>query len=512
MRTFTSKHAPRERFRKTAGSANKKICSYSLGYMGQGAAYNFMSTYFIVFMTDCVGLGSSPAASIMSAALLAEVVSGMIIGNISDNCRSRLGKRRPFILLACVTLPIIILLLFTPINSGGGIKFTYYLIFSILFRISFSSYEIPGNAFGAEIASGYDERTRLRTVSRIFGILGNTVAYILPLLMLDAFETQSSGWRVSSFVIALLCFVTWLLTFFLTKPYSVQLENPRPNPVRQNPACQSRANRRDLFSGNSGKDANNSERGILKGILSSYLQLSKLKPMRMLIIYKAAFSCAIALFNIGTVYYMRCCAGLSNTHISYVYFITSAVFLITTPVINKSALRIGKANQQKFILGAAAAAGIVIFLFFSNSVAAAFVYIIIFAAAQNSFWQLSTPIFYDIVEADEFVNGKRREGDVMSMVSVLGTLTTSVIVQIFGILLDISGYVPETPAQPESVIIFLKSAYVLVPGLCFLIASAALAKFPINKKTFASLSAAVKKKNNHEDYSEYAEDLNKIFK
>ena len=59
---------------------------------------------------------------------------------------------------------------------------------------------------------------------------------------------------------------------------------------------------------------------------------------------------------------------------------------------------------------------------------------------------------------------------------------------------------------------FLNLAYVLTPGVCFLIGAAALARFPLNKKTFASLTSAVRKKNAGEDYSEYSEDLNKILK
>ena len=234
--------------------------------------------------------------------------------------------------------------------------------------------------------------------------------------------------------------------------------------------------------------------------------------MRILIIYKAAFSCAIALFNIGTVYYMRCCVGLSNTYISYVYFITSAVFLITTPIINKTALKFGKSNQQKFTLGMAGITGLVIFLFFQGSIIGTFVYIVMFAATQNSFWQLSTPIFYDIVEVDQFVNGKRREGDIVSMVSVLGTLITSIVVQIFGIFLDLSGYNASISTQPQGVSFFLSLAYVLVPSLCFIVASAALFKFPLNKKTFNALTEAVKKKTAGEDYSEYEEELNRILK
>lgn len=489
-----------------------KICSYSLGYMGQGAAYNFMSTYFIVFMTDCVGLSSSLSASIMSIALLIEVISGMAVGNISDNCSSKIGKRRPFILFACLTLPPIILLLFMPIDAGGSFKFIYYLIFSILFRISFSSYEIPGNAFGAEIASGYDERTRLRTVSRVFGILGNTVAYIFPLLMLDAVKDQSSSWRISAAVIAFLCFSAWLATFFLTKPYSVQMKKIRRDPSEGTASAAPGENAASAEIHGFQGSRSSKKHGLLRGIFSNYLQLSKLKPMRILIIYKAAFSCAIALFNIGTVYYMRCCAGLSNTYISGVYFVTSAVFLITTPLINKMAIKMGKSSQQKLFLGSAALISLAIFLFFSGSVWATFVYIVTFAATQNSFWQLSTPIFYDIVEVDEFINGKRREGDIMSMVSVLGTLTTSIIVQIFGALLDFSGYDPAAAVQAESVVTFLNLAYVLTPGVCFLIGAAALARFPLNKETFASLTSAVRKKNAGEDYSEYSEDLNKILK
>lgn len=461
---------------------NKKICSYSLGYMGQGAAYNFMSTYFIVFMTDCVGMGSSLSGTIMSIALLVEVVSGMTVGNISDSCSSKMGKRRPFILFALLTLPLIIIMLFMPIDVSSTAKFIYYLIFSILFRISFSSYEIPGGALGAEIATGYDERTRLRTASRLFGIFGNTIAYIFPLIVLDMVKEASRGWQIASLVIASVCFFTWLATFILTKPYSQSCSTVHHN------------------------------KNLLKEIGKNYIQLSKLKPMRILIIYKAAFSCAIALFNIGTVYYMRCCAGLSNTYISYVYFITSAVFLITTPIINKTALKFGKSNQQKFTLGMAGITGLVIFLFFQGSIIGTFVYIVMFAATQNSFWQLSTPIFYDIVEVDQFVNGKRREGDIVSMVSVLGTLITSIVVQIFGIFLDLSGYNASISTQPQGVSFFLSLAYVLVPSLCFIVASAALFKFPLNKKTFNALTEAVKKKTAGEDYSEYEEELNRILK
>ena len=69
------------------------MLGYGIGYIGQGSTYNFMAAYFVVFLTNCVGLDSAMAGSITSVALLVEVVAGMIVGNLSDNCTSSMGKK-----------------------------------------------------------------------------------------------------------------------------------------------------------------------------------------------------------------------------------------------------------------------------------------------------------------------------------------------------------------------------------------------------------------------------------
>lgn len=130
---------------------SRGMVGYSIGYIGQGAVYNFISTYFILFMTDCIGMSSALSGLIMSLALLAEVFAGMIIGNISDGFQSPLGKRRPFILTAAVCMPLVIILLFRNIHGSLFVDFAYYLSLSVVFRIIFSTFEIPNNAFGARL-------------------------------------------------------------------------------------------------------------------------------------------------------------------------------------------------------------------------------------------------------------------------------------------------------------------------------------------------------------------------
>ena len=67
---------------------------YGLGSLGMGAAYYFMSAYFVLFLTNCVGLNSTIAGTIASVALMVEFVAGMVVGNISDRCTSSMGRIR----------------------------------------------------------------------------------------------------------------------------------------------------------------------------------------------------------------------------------------------------------------------------------------------------------------------------------------------------------------------------------------------------------------------------------
>ena len=462
---------------------NGKVISYGygLGSLGLGAVYYFMSAYFVVFLTNSVGLSSTVATTIASIALAVEVITGMIIGNYSDKCTSKHGKRRPFMFVSGIAMLPVVFLMLNTIDASMPVKVIYYLFFAVMFRVFFSNYEIPYNAMGAEIAADYDDRTRLRTIVRVFSIAGNAIGYILPLVILDYFVDAEMGWRTIGIVLALCAFGTGVTSVLLTREphYDVVVEN---------------------------------KRNVFKDIVINYKELLAIKPMKYLIVYKAAFSCAFALSNVATLYFLQYNLGLDNMYSSYIYTYTIIIFVVVTPIVDKVAIAKGKAWQQMVTMAACGVAGIVIFVLAFDSVVACAIYIGLFAIVQSGFWQLSSSIFYDIVEVDEFVNHKRREGDVNSLVSVLGTFITAAMVQCFGILFDIAGFDPQLSVQPESVSVFLGFAYILIPCICLLVGAAALKVFPINKYTFASLQKAIELRCKGEDYSEYMDDINKILK
>ena len=101
------------------------ILGYGLGSLGQGAVYYFMSAYFVVFLTNSVGLSAAVAGTISSVALMVEVVTGMIVGNLSDRCGFKLGKRRTFMLLAGIAMLPIMLFMLRTLEGPENIKVLY---------------------------------------------------------------------------------------------------------------------------------------------------------------------------------------------------------------------------------------------------------------------------------------------------------------------------------------------------------------------------------------------------
>ncbi|MBR5739794.1 MAG: MFS transporter [Firmicutes bacterium] len=461
----------------------KDAYTYGIGFIGQGASYIFMSTYFVLFLTNDVMLSSTVAAAISSVAMFFEVFMGMLVGNISDSCTSKMGRRRPFMLAAGIAILPILTLLFRTVGFGGPMRIIYYLVFAMMFRAVFSTFEIPNQAFGAELASGYDDRTKLRTVTRAISIAGNGVGYLLPLWILALFKDNAEGgWWLTGILVGVITCLGWTLSSVLNRGKGVVLSKED---------VQKKGHR-------------------LGEILRNYLELVRLKTGTLGVMYKTAFTIALALFNVATIYYLKYSAHLDNKYMSYMYIVTITVFMVVTPIINRMALRFGKVKQQMISLGSTGVIGLIVYFLGAGTIWGTILYMAFFAFTQTGFWQISSAIFYDIIEVDEWVNGKRREGDLMSMISVLGTLISAIMVQIFGLILDASGFDAALETQAASVAPILNVTFILIPSVALLLGTLALNVFPINKVTFGSIKAALEARRNGEDYSEYMDDVNRI--
>lgn len=143
----------------------KTIATYAIGSLGTGGFATLPGLVLIYFLTDTLGVMPLLAGILVTVAKVWDVLIDPVIGARSDHSLSVTGSRRRFMVLGAVLLPIFFVLTFAvpaglpPIVSG-----VWVLIAFMATATAFSLFQVPYIALPAEIADGYDQRTRLLSV------------------------------------------------------------------------------------------------------------------------------------------------------------------------------------------------------------------------------------------------------------------------------------------------------------------------------------------------------------
>ncbi len=152
---------------------------YAFGAMADNLMMNafsmlVMPVYNIALYVDPVLLGWAVAIP-----RIFDAITDPVMGNISDNTRSRWGRRRPYIfvgaILCAVLLPVIWM---SPSHSDWGV-FWWLTILGTIYFLAYTVYIIPYQALGYEMTTDYDERTRLLAWPNYVGL---TMSFVLPWL------------------------------------------------------------------------------------------------------------------------------------------------------------------------------------------------------------------------------------------------------------------------------------------------------------------------------------------
>jgi GPH family glycoside/pentoside/hexuronide:cation symporter len=95
------------------------------------------------------------------------------LGNMSDNCRSRFGRRIPFLVVGGVLIGIAFWLLWTvPRGWSKEGMFGYFVVASLFFYTVVPVYAIPHGALGMEMTQDYHEKTSIWAYASFIGNIG----------------------------------------------------------------------------------------------------------------------------------------------------------------------------------------------------------------------------------------------------------------------------------------------------------------------------------------------------
>jgi GPH family glycoside/pentoside/hexuronide:cation symporter len=159
---------------------------YGFGSVSFGVKDNGFSYMLLLYYNQVVGLSAPLVGLALMVALVVDAVVDPLIGQVSDNLRTRLGRRHPFMYAAALPVAVSYLALWNPPHWGQQQLFGYLVVTAVVIRVFISFYEVPSSALSAELTTNYDERTALLSYRYFFGWVGGLTMNFLAFAILLA--------------------------------------------------------------------------------------------------------------------------------------------------------------------------------------------------------------------------------------------------------------------------------------------------------------------------------------
>ncbi len=150
-------------------------------------------------------------------------------GSLSDNWRSRLGRRHPFMYMAALPLAISFFMLFNPPQDlGQGGLFLWLLLFAVLTRASMTLYHVPHIALGAELTEDFEERTTVVAFRQFFSTFGQLAAFIVgfTLFFYESPDLPRGQFRVEAYAPFAMTAGLLMVVSILTSAWGTQSQIP----------------------------------------------------------------------------------------------------------------------------------------------------------------------------------------------------------------------------------------------------------------------------------------------
>jgi Na+/melibiose symporter-like transporter len=135
--------------------------------------------YLNVYYATEVGIGLVELGNLLLFARIFDLATDPLVGYLSDHTRTRWGRRKPWMI---ASLPFMMLGLYRVLIPTEGAGLGYVFTWMMVMWLGWTMLMIPYYAWGAELTTDYDERTRVTGWRAAMGSLGQLTAITFPVV------------------------------------------------------------------------------------------------------------------------------------------------------------------------------------------------------------------------------------------------------------------------------------------------------------------------------------------
>lgn len=193
---------------------------YAFGDMGCNFSFQLVSTYMVLFYTQCIGLSEKNWAWIIIVSKVWDAINDVLIGNMVDRVHIGKGKSKfmPWISIGAFLLIVFTVMIFTPVTSFSQAgKAIWCLASYCLWSVAYTMINVPYGSLHSVITDDSNQRTTLSTFRSIGAALPNVLIMALPsLVYIKSSSAQESDVLSANrlFIVAVVFSVCAFFSFF----------------------------------------------------------------------------------------------------------------------------------------------------------------------------------------------------------------------------------------------------------------------------------------------------------
>jgi GPH family glycoside/pentoside/hexuronide:cation symporter len=326
---------------------------------------------------------------------LFDAITDPIMGFISDNTKSKWGRRRIYVLIGGVIMGVAYIFMWQLFKENPlQYNFWYFFLWSVVFYLGLTFFSVPYVAMGYEMSDDFHERTNIMAIAQWIGQWAWVIAPLFWIIMYDPkwFPSAEVAVRELAIWVAIPCAFCAIVPALFIKGESTVDKDYEP-----------------LSFSNIG--------GSVKKILQSFVEAFKIKEFRKLcgatfFIYNAFMAVSSLTFFVIVYKLFNGDAEASGIWVSLFGALGAlGTTFIVIPIVASLAKKIGK--KKAFMISQSISIVGYIMLYFLFVPEKPWLYIIalpLFSFGIGSLFTIMMSMTADVIDVDELNTGKRREG------------------------------------------------------------------------------------------------------
>ncbi|MBT8231771.1 MAG: MFS transporter [Saprospiraceae bacterium] len=411
-------------------------------------------------------------------------ITDPIMGFISDNTRSRWGRRRQYVFLGAIIMGVAFIIMWQLYKENSiEYNFTYFILWSFVFYLGITIFSVPYVAMGYEMSNDFHERTNIMAVAQWIGQWAWVIAPWFWVIMYDPewFPSAEMATRELAIWVGIICMIFAMVPAIFIKSEST-LDNEDYSP---------------LTFQNIGSS--------LKEIFQGFAEAFKCIPFRKLCIATFfifnAFNTIAAFSFFIVVYYLfsgdAAAAGLWPTLFGSLGAIVTTFLVI--PIVAKMSKVMGKKNAFLLSQGISLIGYIMLWFLFIPGKPYMFIFALpFFSFGIGSLFTLMMSMTADVIDLDELNFGQRREGIFGAIYWWMVKFGFAIAGGLSGAILSFVGFDSNIAVQSEEALVGLRLFYSGVPMLGTMIAMWVMRDYSVSEERANEIRAELDRRKNIE--------------